>query len=63
MITAVELNKIEYNMKHGAMVICDMSLITDVRALMAENVELYSALDKTKKAVSDATQMLNEVLK
>ena len=63
MITADQLDQVEYAMKHGRQIFVDLQFITDVRALMAENVELYSALDKTKKAVSDATQMLDEVLK
>ena len=65
MITATKLNEIEVATRRGDYLTKDtvISMITDVRALMAENVELYSALDKTKKAVSDATQMLNEVLK
>ena len=63
MITADQLDKIEHLIKQGDMVAFDMPTITDVRALMAENVELYAALDKTKKAVSDATELLNEVLK
>ena len=65
MITATKLNEIEVATRRGDYLTKDtvISMITDVRALMAENVELYSALDKTKKAVSDATKMLNEVLK
>ena len=64
MITAVQLNEIEVATRRGDCLTKDtvLSLITDVRALMAENVELYAALDKTKKAVSDATKMLDEVL-
>ena len=63
MITADRLNQIELAIKHGQGLFLDLQFITDVRALMAENVELYAALDKTKKAVSDATELLNEVLK
>ena len=65
MITATKLNEIEVATRRGDYLTKDtvISMITDVRALMAENVELYSALDKTKKAVSDATKMLDEVLK
>src|SRR5574344_639315 len=62
MITADQLDKIEHLIKQGDMVAFDMPTITDVRALMAENVELYAALDKTKKAVSDATELLNGLL-
>ena len=65
MITATKLNEIEVATRRGDCLTKDtvISMITDVRALMAENVELYAALDKTKKAVSDATKMLDEVLK
>ena len=63
MITEAFLNKIEYDTKNNTAVVIDLDFIRDVRALMAENVELYATLDKTKKAVSDATKMLDEVLK
>jgi hypothetical protein len=44
MITATKLNEIEQSARSGDCLTKDtvLSLITDVRALMAENVELYA---------------------
>lgn len=61
-LLSVRINNLEFSARRKADEYT-LATVRQIRALMAENVELYAALDKTKKAVSDATELLNEVLK
>ena len=55
MITAAQLNAMEYADRHGTPVAIDMSFISDVRSLMARNVEL-------EKFVSEITEIMQKPL-
>jgi len=64
MITVQLLNDMEYDLskqKYGVGMV-NLDFIRDVRKLMAENIELYTSLDKIKSAVAESVKLLNEVL-
>lgn len=64
MITTQLLNDMEYDLKrNGGTGMVNLDFIRDVRALMAENIELYALLDKIKPIVDESVKLLNEVLK
>lgn len=63
MLTTIQLNEIEATARRGDCLTKDtvLSMVQNIRKLMAENMELCSSMDKIKSAVSDATNMLDKV--
>ena len=55
MITAAQLDALEYADRHGTPIAVGMDFISDVRSLMARNVEL-------EKFVSEITEIMQKPL-